>query len=130
MSISVSSSVTLNRTAVERLLRLPGGLVDRNMRRRVNRALEEARREAPGSMRNRLSASFERGEAGPRGTITLHHPAALYVTRGTRPHLIRPVRARVLRFEVGGRVVYASVVHHPGNRPNRFMVRALRRAAL
>lgn len=129
MSISVSTSVQFNRTAVERLLRLPGGLVDRNMRRRIGRALEEARRDAPGSMKTRLSASFDRTAAGPRGTIFLRHPAAVFVTRGTRPHEIRPVRARVLRFTVGGRVVYASVVHHPGNQPNPFMERALRRAA-
>lgn|SRR5512139_2374140 len=128
VSMSISTSASLNRTAVERLLRLPGGLVDRNMRRRVDRAIQVARRDAPGSMSARLSASFERTARGPQGTITLHHPAALYVTRGTRPHEIRPVRAQALRFVVGGRVVYASIVHHPGNAPNDFMVRALRTA--
>lgn len=33
---------------------------------------------------------------------------------GTRPHVIRPRRARVLRFPVGGRIVYARRVNHPG----------------
>lgn len=36
--------------------------------------------------------------------------------RGARPHEIRPRRAQVLRFVADGQVVYARVVHHPGNR--------------
>ena len=38
---------------------------------------------------------------------------------GTRPHVIRPRRARVLRFVVAGRVVYAREVHHPGTTKHR-----------
>jgi hypothetical protein len=30
-----------------------------------------------------------------------------------------------LRFMVGGRIVYAKLVRHPGTRPNNFMLRAL-----
>lgn len=61
-----------------------------------------------------------------------------YVTRGTRPHLIRPRKARRLRFQGGysaktrrgligsatggsfGATVYAQVVHHPGNDAREF----------
>lgn len=57
---------------------------------------------------------------------------------GTRPHIIRPKRAHTLRrsrrgvvkpalrFVVGGEVVYARVVHHPGTRAKPFLDRALR----
>lgn len=48
---------------------------------------------------------------------------------GTRPHIIRPRRAQVLRFQVGGRVVFAKVVHHPGTRARPFLDRALREVA-
>lgn len=48
---------------------------------------------------------------------------------GTRPHIIRPRRAQALRFRVGGRVVYARVVHHPGTRARPFLDRALREVA-
>ena len=39
---------------------------------------------------------------------------------GARPHVIRPVKASVLRFVMDGRVVYAKVVHHPGNKGDRW----------
>ena len=51
---------------------------------------------------------------------------ATYVNDGTRPHTIRPRNARALRFVVGGEVVYARVVHHPGTRAKPFLDRALR----
>lgn len=33
---------------------------------------------------------------------------------GTRPHIIRPVNASALRFEVDGKEVFAKEVNHPG----------------
>lgn len=52
---------------------------------------------------------------------------AAYVNDGTRPHVIRPKRrGGRLRFNVGGRVVYARVVNHPGTRARPFLDRALR----
>jgi hypothetical protein len=41
---------------------------------------------------------------------------ANYQEYGTRPHVIRPRRAKALRFVVGGRVVFAAKVNHPGNK--------------
>lgn len=40
---------------------------------------------------------------------------------GSRPHVIRAVRARALRFVVGGRVVFAKSVQHPGLPPRRLL---------
>lgn len=50
---------------------------------------------------------------------------APYVHDGTRPHVIRPKRGKALRFVIGGQVVFARVVQHPGTRPNPFLNRAL-----
>lgn len=36
---------------------------------------------------------------------------------GSPAHVIKPVKAKVLKFEVGGKVVYTKKVHHPGTRP-------------
>jgi hypothetical protein len=55
---------------------------------------------------------------------------APFVNDGTRPHIIKPRRpGGSLRFVVGGRVVYAKVVHHPGTRARPFLDRALREVA-
>lgn len=54
---------------------------------------------------------------------------AAFVNDGTRPHTIRPRTKQVLRFQVGGRVVFAKVVNHPGARANPFLDRALREVA-
>lgn len=54
---------------------------------------------------------------------------AAFVNDGTRPHQIRPRNASVLRFTVGGRVVYAKVVNHPGTKARPFLDRALREVA-
>jgi len=129
MSFNVSTSFRLDRGRIARMLRLPGGIVDRNLRRRVERVQRAAERLAPGGMGQTISSSIRYETNGPVGTITVRHPAALFVTGGTRPHIIRPRRTGgVLRFTVNGRVVYARLVHHPGTKPNDFLLRALREA--
>lgn len=55
---------------------------------------------------------------------------APYVNDGTRPHVIRPRTKKALRFKVGNQIVFATVVNHPGTRPNPFLDRALREVAL
>lgn len=125
---TVSTSFSLDRTRIERMLRLPGGLVYRNMERRVRRVEAEAIRLAPGSMKLGIRVSIYRGPGGEfRGDIRSTHPATIYVVNGTRPHRIYPRRpGGVLRFTVGGRVVYARYVNHPGTKPNNWMREALR----
>lgn len=61
-----------------------------------------------------------------RYTIGSDVSYAQMVHDGTRPHTIRPKRAQALRFRIGGRVVFAKVVHHPGTRPRPFLDKALR----
>lgn len=64
-------------------------------------------------------------ESGDEVRISTNVAYAQYVHDGTRPHVIRPRRRQALRFVVGGRVVYAKVVHHPGTRARPFLTRAL-----
>jgi hypothetical protein len=51
---------------------------------------------------------------------------ALYHHEGTKPHIIEPNSAKALRFVVGGIVVYAQRVFHPGTRPVHYLTRWLR----
>lgn len=57
-------------------------------------------------------------KVGPkRGYATLHHD-------GTRPHIIRPKpsnKSKRLYFRVGGKLVVAKQVNHPGTPPNRYL---------
>lgn len=48
-----------------------------------------------------------------------------FVTMGTRPHVIRARPGGVLRFEVGGKTVFATKVNHPGTGPNDFYDRVI-----
>ena len=48
------------------------------------------------------------------GQVSTGTEYAKYVEEGTRPHVIVPKRAKVLAFKVGGSMVFARRVNHPG----------------
>lgn len=124
----MAGEVRINRSRLERMLLLPGGLVERNLRKRARRVEARARELAPGTMKRGISTRIEGRGRNLTAVIVSSHPATLYVVNGTRPHQIRPVRAKALRFTVGGRVVFAKLVNHPGTKANDFMNKALREA--
>jgi hypothetical protein len=125
---TVSTSFNLDRTRIQRMLRLPGGIVYRDMERRLRRVETEAIRRAPGSMKQGIRVSIGPGPGGDfRGTVRSTHPASIYVLNSTRPHRIEPRRpGGVLRFTVNGQVVYARFVNHPGTKAQPFLQEALR----
>ena len=65
---------------------------------------------------------------GLTGRVVSQAPYSAFIEYGTRQHMIFPRRARVLRFEVGGRVVFARYARHPGTRSQFYMRRALQDA--
>jgi hypothetical protein len=62
---------------------------------------------------------------GPTGVVTFPVRYAQWVHDGTRPHIIRARRKKVLKFRVGGQVIYRPLVHHPGTRARPFLERAM-----
>lgn len=94
---------------IRRLLEKAADFAEETMKKKAPKRTGRLRR----SIRKRVGR-FE-AEIGP--TV----PYAVYVEYGTRPHIIRPVRARALRFEVEGEVVFARLVRHPGTKPQRFI---------
>lgn len=62
----------------------------------------------------------------PQFTVSTNVDYAEMVQNGTRPHIIRPRTKQALKFNIGGQVVFAKVVHHPGTRARPFLDRALR----
>lgn len=100
------------------------------MRLRAPQVLNRARILAPVDT-GRLRASGKIRYSGlfsfrAKATVVFDVDYAQMVHDGTRPHIIRPRRAKALRFVVGGQVVYARVVHHPGTRARPFLDQALR----
>ncbi|MXM67073.1 hypothetical protein GR925_27490 [Streptomyces sp. HUCO-GS316] len=119
-------TVTLNQGVLDRILRRRGGPAYQRLATRTRRVAEIASREAPGGMGARVDWEIRTGPTGLSGVIWCDHPAVHYVLRGTRPHLIRPRRARALHFYVDGSEVFTRLVRHPGTRANPFLQRALR----
>lgn len=69
---------------------------------------------------------------GPRTVSGSVHASARYaaaVHEGSRPHLIRPRNAQALRFNIGGRTVFARLVRHPGTKARPFLRNAAMRIA-
>lgn len=121
--------VTIDRTRLERFLRLPGGVVERNLRRRANRVADRARvlGARHGSMGEYVEDPIIEGTGrGLTAEVVCSHPAAQYVIFGTRPHIIRARRANFLRFEVDGAVLYRKQVRHPGYAGDNFLAEAMR----
>lgn len=117
--------LTINATAAQRL-------ANRASRPMVARTTEmvarHARLIAPGGMKTRIRAITGSG-AAPIGIVVCDHPAAMYVIHGTPPHVITPRSpGGTLRFKPkgGGNYVFAKIVHHPGTKPNNFLLKALR----
>lgn len=47
---------------------------------------------------------------------------------GTRAHRITSPSGRIMRFNVGGSVVYARKVEHPGTKPRKYLTIPMKRA--
>ena len=76
--------------------------------------------------RGNLASTIVKEVSDSKASITALAPYAMYVVKGTRPHIIRPVNGSVLAFEgSGGKIAFTRLVHHPGTKPNPFMQNAV-----
>ena len=120
--------VTIDPSRFQRLLSAVGGPGERLLRRKAERVAALARRYAAphGSMADGIVVGPYQDK---RIEVISTHPATQFVHDGTRRHQIRPRNpAGYLRFQVGGRIVFAKVVNHPGYRGDPFLTNALRDA--
>jgi hypothetical protein len=118
------TTVVFRPRAMDHLLNDPYGPVGRYLFAR-GRAIMAGAKNQVGVKTGRLKASIHmRQERAPFGQVLrVGSPLsyALMHHEGTRPHIITPDRAKVLRFTSGGRVIYTHAVKHPGTRPNRYL---------
>lgn len=99
--------------------------LERRMDRLVEQITEDARRYAPvdtGELRSKI-VWYRAGDGAWRVHSQAWH--TLWVEYPTRPHVITARPGGVLRFRVGGRVVYARQVRHPGTAAQPFLRPAL-----
>lgn len=116
--------LTVNATAAQRLAVNSSASV---VRRKTQAVAGVARLIAPGSMKQKIRIVGGTGPS-PIGIVVCDHPAAVYVIHGTKAHVITPKKGKYLVFtpKGGGNKVFARIVHHPGTKPNDFLLRALR----
>lgn len=106
------------------LLNSPSGTVGRFMAQ-IGRDIRNGAQRMVGVRTGALRASIHmRHFRDPRGQYVtvgsdlryahMHH-------EGTKPHVIRPQKAKMLRFVSKGQVVMAHRVMHPGTRPNPYL---------
>ncbi len=121
-----------DRAAIRAVFRNANGPLGRDLDARARR-VEAAARRLVGVKSGRLRNSIRREGGANQFGQYVHIVAGVpgrthylgYHLFGTGPHIIRARRAKALRFEVGGRVVYAKSVRHPGTRANPFLQEAL-----
>lgn len=76
-----------------------------------------------GNLQRKTKARVVRTSGGRILRITNDAPYAGAIDGGAKPHVIRPVTATRLRFfsKKADKWVFAKEVHHPGNRPFKFL---------
>lgn len=128
-----NTRVLLDPAAIAAITRGPGGPGFRETLIIAEKVKVAAIALAPKKTGNLANHIVKRIVAGPTALVGVENvPYAIFVHEGARPHLIRPVKAAALVFywPKAGKVVSfppygKGVVHHPGNKPNRFLVKAL-----
>lgn len=110
----------------------PQGPIRNDLRRRGRNVQRRARQLVgvnTGALRQSIHVTDLNTMTAPSISIGSDLEYALAHHEGTRPHVILPRTERLLRFKVGGKVVYARRVDHPGTQPNPYLARALREAS-
>lgn len=124
----MTASVRIDPSRIQRLLSAVGGPGERFLLRKAERVAALARTYAAGH--GSIPDGIEVGPVADKSVKVIStNIHTVLVHNGSRRHPIRPRRAGgYLRFVVGGRVVYARAVNHPGYRGDPFLTRALRDA--
>ena len=95
----------------------------------ANNLVAEIKRTAPRKT-GEYAASWRKGPSSARRVeVRTTKPKLFEILEfvGSQPHVIRPVRAKALRFEQAGQVRFAKSVNHPGFPPIPHVRPALRK---
>lgn len=134
--MSVTATVVIDDARLARMLQGRDGAVGRVMAGFAGTVTQDVRIVARERV-NHPTGEYLRGisshiRPGPMGTmveVRADAPHSAVLEGGSSPHTIRPARTGgVLRFRVGGRVVFARKVEHPGTRPYHILRDGVRRS--
>lgn len=107
-------------TIITELPLIPGAMLDEG-----SAILEEQMIAAIPRRTGRLAGSVQREIGTDQAIIKTTAGYGLFVDEDTRPHVIEPVFANLLRFEIDGVTVFARRVRHPGTTGQHFTVKAI-----
>lgn len=112
-------------------------MIDRSLSKAGEDAAEHVKRhhtfrrhKSSGSLADSTKHRVIRSRGGKILRLKWHKKYAKPIEHGSRPHVIRARRKKVLRFwsARAGKYVFAKKVRHPGNRPYHFGKRAQKHA--
>ncbi len=107
-----SYTLHLDQAAIDRELRTRNGAVGKVMAGFAGLATATVREE----MRTRAGGVWWPVSSSMQGTTLQVN------VKASRPHVIVPVRARALVFQVGGQTVFTRHVNHPGSSPPEHLI--------
>jgi hypothetical protein len=116
--------VIIRKAELNFMLKAQEGAVGLYLKKRGTLMMEAARKQVgvdTGNLRSSIHMRQGREVAGQKVTIGSDLSYALAHHEGTRPHIIVPNEANILRFSSGGRVIYTHKVNHPGTKPNKYL---------
>lgn len=131
MSMFDGPNIKFDDAALSHLLNDPKGPTGKHMRR-IGLEILMGARAMVGVRTGQLRKSLKMHQ-GLRGRVQyvavgsnvkhaeVHH-------EGAKAHTIRAHQGRIMRFNVGGKVVYARKVSHPGSKPRKYLTIPMRRA--
>jgi hypothetical protein len=120
----VFRKVILYPAALDFYLNNPHGEVGKFLREKGKKIVVAARRQVgvrTGLLRASIRMNHLRDGRSQYLWIGSSVRHALLHHEGTRPHVIVPREAPILRFMSGSRIIYTRHVNHPGTRPNKYL---------
>jgi hypothetical protein len=118
------ATVIFREPVLDRYLNAPGGQVGRYLERKGSIVTAAAKGQVgvrTGALRGSIHMRHLRDSRGQYVKIGSSLPYARMHHEGTKPHMIYPVRAQVLKFVTKGRLIYTNAVRHPGTKANKYL---------
>lgn len=130
----IKASVKTDQKQLRAVLVGPRGVGTQAVSRLTRAVVASAKMKAPvktGLLRNSITAPATPTVSGMsvKSTVVATAPYAGFVHDGTRPHVIRPRNASVLRFPTRSGIVFAAHVNHPGTKARPFLRNAIEEQA-